>query len=202
MKAPRAGGHQQDEGERVADPTEGRIDVPKLFREHARFVASFLRRLGTPSGDIDDLVQEVFLIAHRKGGFVPGTGGPRSWLGAIALRVASTSKRSRGRRREDPLEDADLDLLTTPGQAASVEARQLLGRVQQALETLDLEHRAAFVLYEIEGEACESIAASLGIPLGTVYSRLHNGRRRFLTAFAALDSIKTAAVARRVAGGT
>jgi RNA polymerase sigma-70 factor (ECF subfamily) len=202
MKGPSTGGHEQDEGVGVADPTQGRIDVPTLFREHARFVASFLRRLGTPSGDIDDLVQEVFLIAHRKGGFVPGTGAPRSWLGAIALRVASTSKRSHGRRREDPLEDADLDLLTTPGHAASVEARQLLGRVQEALATLDLEHRAAFVLYEIEGEPCESIAASLAIPLGTVYSRLHNARRRFLAAFAALDTSKTAAVARRVAGGT
>ena len=202
MKAEHPSGHQTLEGERLSDPPQGRIDAQALFRAHARFVASFLRRLGTPSGEIDDLVQEVFLIAHRKGGFVPGTGAPRSWLGAIALRVASGNKRSRTRRREEPIEAALSDAVADVDVARALEAQQALRCVQQALDTLDLEHRAAFVLYEFEGEACESIAASLGIPLGTVYSRLHHGRRRFLQAFAAFESGKPVVARRRLAGGT
>jgi RNA polymerase sigma-70 factor (ECF subfamily) len=165
-------------------------------------VASFLRRLGTPSAEVDDLVQEVFLIAHRKGGYVPGTGQPRSWLGAIALRVASGSRRTRGRRREEPIDDTLLRATSADDVAGAFETQRALQRVQQALEGLDLEHRAAFVLYEFEGENCESIAASLEIPLGTVYSRLHHARRRFLEAHAALEAGRTEGARRRRAGGT
>lgn len=203
MKDPRAFGHQVAEGERLAEPSHGCIDVQALFRAHALFVASFLRRLGTPGSEVDDLVQEVFLIAHRKGGYTPGAGQPRSWLGAIALRVASTSKRTRGRRREDPI-DESLPLAAAPHDvAAALETQRALQRVQQALDGLELEQRAAFVLYEFEGEGCDSIAASLGVPVGTVYSRLHHARRRFLDAYAALDGDRSsqATARRRRAGG-
>ena len=59
-------------------------------------------------------------------------------------------------------------------------------RVQLAIDTLSLEHRAAFILFELEGESCESIASGLQIPLGTVYSRLHAARRGFQKAYAEL----------------
>jgi len=74
--------------------------------------------------------------------------------------------------------------------------------VQRALDTLDLEHCAAFVLYEFAGESCEAIAASLSIPVGTVYSRLHHARRRFEQAYAALCEQPVIAVQRRAAGAT
>ena len=75
-----------------------RIGVEDLFRAHASFVAAFLGRLGTPAAEIDDLVQEVFLVVHRKGGYEMGPAQPRSWLGAIAIRVASSRRRNAGRR--------------------------------------------------------------------------------------------------------
>lgn len=164
---------------------EGRLDAQALFRAHAVFVASFLQRLGTPTAEVDDLVQEVFLVVHRKGGYVPGAGQPRTWLAAIALRVASTNRRSRGRRREQPDDDAVLTASAAEDPDAKLDARLSLARVQRALEGLDIEHRATFVLYELNGESCEAIAASFGIPVGTVYSRLHHARRRFLSAYAA-----------------
>jgi RNA polymerase sigma-70 factor (ECF subfamily) len=166
---------------------EGRLDAQALFRAHAVFVASFLQRLGTPAADVDDLVQEVFLVVHRKGGYVPGAGRPRTWLAAIALRVARTGRRTRGRRREQPDDDAlraAASSAATP--EAELEARLALARMQRALDCLDLEHRAAFVLYELDGESCEAIASAFGVPIGTVYSRLHHARRRFTSAYAAL----------------
>src|SRR5687767_1658664 len=71
--------------------------VEHLFLEHAAWVARFLGRIGAPSRDLPDLVQEVFLVAHRRGGFVAGAAKPRTWLAEIAVRVASTARRARRR---------------------------------------------------------------------------------------------------------
>lgn len=65
-----------------------------------------------------------------------------------------------------------------PGELA--ETAEALRRVQQALEVLDEAKRAVFILFELDGESCESIAAGLGIPIGTVYSRLHKARKLFM----------------------
>ncbi|APR77082.1 RNA polymerase sigma factor RpoE [Minicystis rosea] len=157
-----------------------------LFRAHAAFVACFLVRLGVKRPELDDAVQEVFLIAHRRGGFVEGDAQPTTWLAEIALRVASDMRRSRRRRASafaavPPPENGG----ATPFEV--VAATESLARVQQALDTLSLEHRAVFILYEIEGASCESIAAGMRIPIGTVYSRLHAARRGFQAAYARLD---------------
>jgi RNA polymerase sigma-70 factor (ECF subfamily) len=202
MKGSWVKGHQVDRKGSEPGPAEGRIDAEALFRAHAPFVAAFLHRLGTPQSEVDDLVQEVFLVAHRKGGYVPGAGQPRTWLAAIALRVARSGHRSRSRRREAP-EELALDSLVyggkDPGEA--LEIQKSLARVQQALQTLDLEHRAAFVLYEIEGEPCETIAASFDVPVGTIYSRLHHARRRFLEAYSDLGQEGPNALRPRLAEG-
>jgi RNA polymerase sigma-70 factor (ECF subfamily) len=184
--------------------SDGRLDAQALFRAHAPFVASFLHRLGTPAADVDDLVQEVFLVAHRKGGYVPGAALPRTWLAAIAVRLARASHRVRSRRRETA-DDALLQLAAPAGgPEETLQTRRSLARVQCALHALDIEHRAAFVLFEIEGESCDSIASSFEVPVGTVYSRLHHARKRFLDAYAALAPGEHAEPAprRRLAEGT
>jgi RNA polymerase sigma-70 factor, ECF subfamily len=193
-----------EEGGRREQNMEGRLDAQALFRAHAPFVASFLHRLGTPRDDVDDLVQEVFLVVHRKGGYVPGPARPRTWLAAIAVRVGQAGHRVRTRRREGPDERALGAAVSSYDPAATLEQRRALARVQSALDTLDLEHRAAFVLYELEGDSCESIASSFAVPIGTVYSRLHHARRRFLDAYEALGGDERHEPVRkpRVAEGT
>lgn len=164
------------------------VDAAALFRAHAGFVATFAARLGVPAGDIDDVVQETFLVAHRRGGFREGEARPTTWLAEIALRVWSTLRRTRRRRAAEQDEDA-MALVPAPGdpfeRAAATEA---LSRVDRALSTLDLDHRAVLVLFELAGESCEDIAAGLGIAIGTVYSRLHNARRKFHKAYEALTA--------------
>ena len=178
-------GHQVDS--RRAHGLNERMDVEALFRAHAGFVAAFLGRLGVPQADVDDRVQEVFLVAHRKGGYTPGQGHPRTWLGAIAVRVASTARRSVARRREDGSDALLARIAPQASPAEVVEQRRALDRVPHALDSLDREHRSVFVLYEIDGQPCEAIAESFGIPVGTVYSRLHNARRRFKQLYAELS---------------
>ncbi len=171
------------------------LDSGALFRAHAAFVARFLARLGLDPHELDDAVQEVFLMAHRRGGFDEGPAQPTTWLAAIALRVAAGMRRSRRRRSRAVPEPRSEACGPTPFEALS--AAESLDRVQRALDTLGLEHRAAFILYEIEGASCESIAAGLGVPLGTVYSRLHAARAAFQKAYARLDEAERADLAPR-----
>ena len=163
------------------------LDAAKLFREHANFVANFVVRLGMRREEVDDIVQEVFLVAHRRGGFIPGAARPTTWLAEIALRVTSATRRRLRRSHED----ADVQTVTgavaqTRGPGEQAETAEALRRVQQALEVLDEPKRAVFILFELEGESCESIAAGLNIPVGTVYSRLHKARKLFMEAHSRL----------------
>lgn len=164
------------------------LDAATLFRDHAAFVANFAARLGVPRTELDDVVQDVFLVAHRRGGFTPGPARPTTWLAEIALRVVSSHRRRLRRSREEPDGDAiaaaEARRGSSPGEQA--EANESLRRVQQALDVLDEGKRAVFILFELEGESCEAIAAGLGIPIGTVYSRLHNARKQFMEAYARL----------------
>lgn len=159
---------------------EQHFDAGQLFRDHGRFVANFLWKLGVGAEDIEDLVQEVFVVAHKRGGFVEREARPTTWLAEIAVRVASTRRRSLGRapHRVD-MEDASQIPAGQPSPSEAAEASQGLTRVQRALDSMDMNHRAVFVLYELEGESCEQIAETLGVPVGTVFSRLHTARKNF-----------------------
>jgi RNA polymerase sigma-70 factor (ECF subfamily) len=179
---------------------EESIGAEALFRSYAQFVASFLYRFGAPPGDIDDIVQEVFIVAHRRGGYVRGSAQPRTWLASIAANVAQTSRRARSRRArniptapESALEQAG----NTIDPLQQLESQRAVECLQGALEGLPVEHRAAFVLYELEGASCESIAAQWQVPIGTVYSRLHSARRRVVDAYERGESSAPQASSRR-----
>jgi len=159
------------------------IDSGELFRRYFPFVSHFVMRMGVNAHDVDDLAQEVFLIAHRKGGYVAGAASPKTWLARTALGVVSTHKRSLRRRREDAY--SDVGVATAAGDASPAdvtESREALARVQRALDKLDFDQRAVFVLYEFSRQSCEEIATALEVPVGTVYSRLHTARSAFLEA--------------------
>lgn len=164
------------------------LDAAALFRAHAGFVATFAGRIGVPAGDIDDVVQETFLVAHRRGGFQENEARPTTWLAEITLRVWSTLRRSRRRKSAEPDSDAIALVPAHDDPFERAAATEALSRVDRALSTLDLDHRAVLVLFELSGESCESIAAGLGIAVGTVYSRLHNARRKFHRAYEALTA--------------
>ena len=154
-----------------------RMDAEALFRAHAAFTASLVHRLGVPERDVRDLVQEVFLLAHRKGGYVPGPAKPRTWIAAIAVRLAAQYRRRRREELDPVLAESAATATPTPAEAA--ELRESLERVNQCLSALDFDHRAVFLLYEVVGEHCKDIAVILEVPIGTVYSRLHYARRSF-----------------------
>jgi RNA polymerase sigma-70 factor (ECF subfamily) len=159
------------------------LSASDLFRLHAKFAASLLRRLGLPEADIDDAVQEVFVLAHRYGGYRPGPARPTTWLAHIAINVFRNAKRqSRRRAYPDELKVAEaISDAPTPFDRASV--AESLTRLQAILAGLDEDHRVVFLLHEIHGEPGPAIAAAIGIPLGTVHSRLRTARERVSAAY-------------------
>ncbi|HEX4477053.1 MAG TPA: sigma-70 family RNA polymerase sigma factor [Polyangiaceae bacterium] len=156
------------------------LNSAELFRRHARFVAKFILRMGVSRSDLDDLMQEVFLIAHRNGGYQPGPAKPTTYLASIAFRLVHTERRKRKVRAFVEIDDDRVNHAEGEGDPeTSASHKQQLERLQRALDSLDEEKRAMFVLAELQGETVVSIAAGLGIPVDTAYSRLRAARRLF-----------------------
>lgn len=152
-----------------------------MHAAHADFVYRSLQRLGVRAMDLEDALQDVFLVVHKKlDGFDPSL-KLRSWLFGIAARVAVAHRRKAHLRREHG--DMELDRHpesgTPAGPEAAVMERQGRERLAQILDKLTPEKRAVFVMFEIEGKTTAEIADELGLPLGTVYSRLSAARAEF-----------------------
>lgn len=159
-----------------------RMDAEALYRAHATFVAKLLYRMGAREQELEDLVQQVFLVAHNRGGYAIGPAQPTTWLAGIAIRVLSTHRRTiRRKKLSDPASNIPLDELVDEGVDAHrhAEARESLERVARALDKLSDEQRLVFVLHEIEERSCDALAEELSLPLGTVHSRLFAARRAF-----------------------
>jgi RNA polymerase sigma-70 factor (ECF subfamily) len=146
-----------------------------IFDAELATVWHVLRRLGVHSRDLEDQVHETFVIVHRKlGDYDPGR-PLRPWLVGIAYRCAADYRKLTRHTRElfadvgDPVDGAP----SADDQLADGERRMLLHR---ALATLVPEQREAVVLHDIEELAMPDIAALVGVPLATAYSRLRLGR--------------------------
>lgn len=168
---------------------ERQLDVAAIYSEHAQFLWKSLYRMGVPEADLPDALQEVLCVVHRRLGSFDGRSQLTTWLFGICLRVAATLRRTRRRRREDPLEVevASSVLVETnhpESRALQSDARR---RLALALDALDPEKRAVFVMFEIEGMGCAEIAALLGVPKGTVFSRLSHARQAFIEQLGRLD---------------
>ena len=164
-------------------PTGGQT-FRAMYEAQVAFVWRNLRRLGVSEAEVDDKTQEVFVIAHRRFGDFEDRGhGPRAWLFQIVLRVASDARRHRRRHPEDPDGGFAQDRESVEaGQAAAVARREAVDILDRALSTIEIGRRTVLVLHEIEEMTAPEIAASLQIPLNTVYSRLRVARAELETA--------------------
>jgi RNA polymerase sigma-70 factor (ECF subfamily) len=150
-----------------------------LYVEHFKFIWRSLRRLGVRESSLDDAVQDVFLVAHRKLGTFEGRSSHRVWLFAIALRVAREEWRRDGRLCLDQSAVAE-----AVARDDALEQRRRVLLLDELLNTLSTPLREVFVMAEVEGFSAPEIAEALGVKLNTVYSRLRLGRRQFERALA------------------
>jgi RNA polymerase sigma factor (sigma-70 family) len=154
-----------------------------LVRQHSARVYRLAYRLTGNQHDAEDLTQEVFVRVFRSlASYTPGTF--EGWLHRITTNLFLDMARRRQRIRFEGLGDQAMGLLRDdePTPAQAFDARHLDTDVQQALEALAPEYRAAVVLCDIEGLSYEEIAATLGVKLGTVRSRIHRGRAQLRAA--------------------
>ncbi len=155
------------------------LTIQTIYEEHARFVWLNLQRLGVRHADLDDLAHDVFVVAHRRLDSFDRRSRMTTWLFGICMRVAANYRRRRQNSFEIPtgVKDDNRPATVVPVDELLVLREQRL-LAETVLGQLALEQRALFVMYEIEALPCAEIAALLGVPVGTVYSRLHAARKR------------------------
>ncbi len=150
-----------------------------LHRRYLPVAVAFLRKLGTPETELDDVCQDVFVELFRYLPRFRGQADFKSWLYRLcATQARRTRTRSRLLRavRERMEKERQLTTSVPPSTMTDTTARQLVSR---ALDALRDDERLALVLYEVEGLAAKQIAEIAGCPEATVWRRLHYARRTF-----------------------
>ncbi|MGJ0119106.1 RNA polymerase sigma factor SigE [Williamsia sp. MIQD14] len=149
----------------------------ELVREHADRVYRLAYRLSGNQHDAEDLTQETFIRVFRSlSNYRPGTF--EGWLHRITTNLFLDMVRRRAKIRMEALpEDYERVPGSAPDPGRAYDDANLDPDLQQALDALAPEFRAAVVLCDIEGLSYEEIATTLGVKLGTVRSRIHRGRQ-------------------------
>jgi RNA polymerase sigma-70 factor (ECF subfamily) len=179
---------------RVAARAQVRVDHQRNVRlramvdTHIDFVARVLRNSGTPHGEIDDEVQRTFIVAARRLDDIR-QGAEKSFLFRIAFNLAAHARRTAARRREVAAEEApeQVERFATP--EALTDQKRMRQLLDGVLDQMDETLRATFVLHEFEEMSTAEIAEVLGIPRGTVASRLRRARAEFRERVAALQGL-------------
>lgn len=149
----------------------------EVVREHSSRVYRLAYRLTGNRHDAEDLTQEVFIRVFRSlANYTPGTF--EGWLHRITTNLFLDTARRKARIRFEGFGDNPEERLRgrEPSPAQSYDDRHFDADIQGALDALPAEFRAPVVLCDIEGLSYEEIAATLGVKLGTVRSRIHRGR--------------------------
>ncbi len=148
----------------------------KLIAEHGAALARHLTRVGTPTSEIDDVAQQAFVVAAGKLHEVP-EGEERAFLFGVGMRLARNARRGLSRR----LRAWDrLSLLTddSPSHEELEDSRRARARIQEALLDMPADLRTVFIACDLEDTPMAELALELGVPEGTVASRLRRARER------------------------
>lgn len=172
-----------------ATVASARSSVPTSFqeayRDYAQTAARWARQLGGSDMDVEDVVQEVFLVVSRRLASFRGEARFSSWLFEITRKIVANHRRRQRWRfwrsgNEQSLACAPSSL---PDPAAELERRQAVAFFYRALDQLPEKYRTVLVLYEIEGLSTQSIADLCELNLSTVKVQLARARERFLNHF-------------------
>ncbi len=161
-------------------PAEAR-SFDEVYGANFPFVWRSLQRLGVSSAAIDDAVQEVFIVVHRRLVEFEGRSSLRTWIYGIALRVAR-SYRNKQKASTPATDEVDVtapDDTRPDTRAENAEAARIVNRL---LDELEETQREVFVLAELEEISSPEIADLLGVGINTVYSRLRLARAAFAAA--------------------
>jgi RNA polymerase sigma-70 factor (ECF subfamily) len=157
------------------------MDLEEVFRQYAHYVATIAYRILGTRDELDDVVQDVFLNAHRTLDSLRNPEAINSWLATVTVRVCQLRLRRRRLRRWLLLASPPT-LSDAPDPGASPETRAALNGIFRALETVPVNARVAWSLRFLQGERLERVAELVGCSLAAV-------KRRLAKAQAALDEV-------------
>ena len=157
-------------------------DLNQLYRDNAAFAWRLFMNMGVRPDDVADMVQDVFLVVHRRLGEVVIRSSARAWIYGICVRCCANYRRRAGIRREQ--------LVADPPESGSEDFDAVNARLdlKRALELLDDQQRAIFLLYEVEGLPMSEVAEALSSSLSTAYAKLYAARRLVQRAFSSNHS--------------
>jgi RNA polymerase sigma-70 factor (ECF subfamily) len=161
--------------------------LKEIYDGHYRFVWRVARRLGVAEATLDDVVQEVFVVMHRRRGELDMTGSIPALLYGITRRVAGRT-REVARQREARATQLRVVAAPVPAPTADPEARTLLEEraevVRAALDAMDEDKRMMFVLTQVEGMSIPEAAAIVDVNVNTASARVRAARELVLKAIA------------------
>jgi RNA polymerase sigma-70 factor (ECF subfamily) len=148
----------------------------EIYRRHSPRVYSLAYRLTGSLADAEDLLQEAFLLVHRKLDSFKGDSALGTWIYRLATNCCVDFLRSRQHREEQATDTLDEALPPTPRAAGALRVEHL--DLERAIARLPPGYRSAFVLHDVEGFGHNEVAAMLGIAEGTSKSQVHKARMK------------------------
>jgi RNA polymerase sigma-70 factor (ECF subfamily) len=166
----------------AASESVNALTFERVYAEHARFVYRVLRGMGVSDAQVDDALQDVFVVVYQRLHEFDPRARVTTWLFQIALRVAHGYRR-KSRRARDHTPTLELaSALRSPLDDA--ESSQSAQRLHVLLDGLDDEQRAVLILSDLEEMTAPEIAQLTGTPLNTVYTRLRRARQALVARWA------------------
>jgi RNA polymerase sigma-70 factor (ECF subfamily) len=144
-----------------------------IYRRHAPRIFTLACRMTGSRADGEDLLQEIFLLVHRKLGGFKGDSALGTWIYRLAANCCVDFLRSRQHRERQATDELD-ETVAPPRSAGGLRVDQM--DLQRAIERLPAGYRAAFVLHDVEGFEHAEVARLLGIAEGTSKSQVHKAR--------------------------
>lgn len=153
-----------------------------LYDRYAADVWRVVARLGVPAAEVDDIVQSTFLELLRAGGRYDGRDNGKPWLIGLAVMLVRRHRRSLARLAARLTLWAREPATAPVTPEAHANATEAARRAELALSRLSPAKREAFVLIALEGMSGEEAASIAGVPLRTIFTRLHHARRELRAA--------------------
>lgn len=159
-------------------------DFEAIYDLTAEFVWTNARRLGVHVDTVEDVVQDVFVVVHRRLAEFDGRSSPKTWVCGILMNVVRERRRRFRRKEGHEKADSASRIVATSSppdeQAAALEALRL---VQAILDEMTDEKREVVILSQLEGMSIPEIAEATGDNENTIYARLRAARRQFDEAY-------------------
>ncbi len=172
-------GHGPTDGElvrRARSGDEGAFCL--LVDRHARRLYGLARSLLGNASDAEDVVQETLLGTLKGLGRFRGEASVGTWMTRILVNTTAKLRRTRSRRPAQALDDACAGGVYVPTVSGGSPAADARMDVSAVLDHLSQEHRTVIVLRELQGMSYDEIASAVGVPRGTVESRLFRARKQ------------------------